>query len=104
LENRHRGKPTRYRSPRSRRKRDKREICPVCNRPLNTILTAIKHRGTGKKAHFDCVIKELKKYYCLKSRESIYYLGGGSFGVIETTGREGSRGFVIKKRIQYEER
>jgi len=104
VENRHRGRTRKYYTPRTRRKKEKREKCPLCNKPLNAIITAIKHRSSGKKAHFDCVIKELKKYYCLKPKESIYYLGGGSFGVIETTGEEGNRSFIIKKRIQYEER
>ena len=91
-----------YRGPHQRRKKP-REICPICGKPVNYLITAIVHRETGKKAHFDCIIKELRKSYQLKPREDIYYLGGGSFGIVETKGKKHS-GFVVKRRIQYEER
>lgn len=80
-----------------------REICPICNRPLKAVVTAIVHRETGRRAHFDCIIKELKKFYCLDSNDSICYLGGGAFGIIEMD-KSGKGDFVVKKRIQYEER
>jgi hypothetical protein len=79
-------------------------ICPICSRSINKLLTTIVHRETGKKAHFDCVLKELKKYYNLKQKEELYYLGGGSFGIIEISKGVSKNGFIIKRRIQYEER
>ena len=81
-----------------------RYICPICNRPLNVTMTAIVHKETSKKAHFDCVLKELKKSYQLNPKEELFYLGGGSFGIIERVKGKNSMGFVIKKRFQYENR
>ena len=81
-----------------------RYICPICNRPLNVTMTAIVHKETGKKAHFDCILKELKKSYQLTPKEELLYLGGGSFGIIERAKGKNSMGFVIKKRFQYESR
>lgn len=66
--------------------------------------TAIVHKETNKKAHFDCIVKELKKSYPLKPNEGICYLGGGGFGIIETSKGDRNKGFVVKKRIQYEDR
>jgi hypothetical protein len=93
----------RYRNYKSK-KGQPRSICPICNRPLNITITAIQHRETGKKAHFDCIHKELKKSYQLSPREELFYLGGGSFGIIERVKGKNSPGFIIKKRFQYEDR
>ena len=95
-----------YKKYRDYRKREKakREICPVCDKPINKIITAITHKETKKKAHFDCILKELKKYYHLKPNEEVYYLGGGSFGIVEGSKGSKAKGFSIKRKIQYEEK
>jgi len=92
-----------YRGYRPRRDRKPKELCPICNKPVSYLITAVVHRETGKKAHFDCIIKELRRSYQLKPREDVYYLGGGIFGVVETKGKKNSS-FIVKRRIQYEER
>lgn len=94
----------RYRGGRSRRNKKPRDICPVCNKPISFIPTTITHRESGKRAHFDCVVKELKKIQQLSSREEIYYLGSGTFGVVEMKKGKKPSGFVVKKRIPYEEK
>jgi hypothetical protein len=104
LNTHHHKRSHRYRRYKSRRKHFPKDICPVCNKPINKILTAIVHRDTGRKAHFDCIINEIKKSYPLKQREEVCYLGGGSFGIIEESKGNRAKGFIIKKRIQYEER
>ena len=95
------GKPRRYKPNKDR---GPRLICPICEKPINMTSTAIVHKETNKKAHFDCIVKELKKSYPLKPNEGICYLGGGGFGIIETSKGDRNKGFVIKKRIQYEDR
>jgi hypothetical protein len=100
----HRKKSHRYRRYKGRKKNIPRDICPVCSKPINKILTAIVHRETGKKAHFDCILNEIKKAHPLKNREEVYYLGGGTFGIIEESKGNRSKGFVIKRRIQYEDK
>ena len=92
-------KPKRYKPQKDKQPK---YICPVCDKPINIISTSIVHKETNKKAHFDCIVKELKKYYHLKPNEGICYLGGGGFGIIETLKSERAQGFVIKRRIQYE--
>jgi len=48
------------------------EICPICNKPIHRISTAILHKETGKHVHFDCILRELKKEYHLNPNEEIY--------------------------------
>jgi hypothetical protein len=79
-------------------------MCPLCNRPLNVTVTAIEHQESGNKAHFDCILNELKNRYQLSPKEEIMYLGSGSFGIIERVKGKSPLGFVIKKRFQYENR
>jgi len=94
----------RYRNYRYSRKYRPREICPVCSKPINKVLTTIVHKETGKKAHFDCILKMLKNHYNLKPNEDVYYIGGGSFGIIEESKGKNTKDFIIKRRIQYEEK
>lgn len=96
------GKYKKRKDYRDRTERLSGEICPICDKPLNAVVTAIIHRETGKKAHFDCILKELKKFYPLTPEEEIYYIGGGSFGIIQTA--NSAKGFIIKRRIKYEEK
>jgi hypothetical protein len=99
-----RKKYKRYRNYRHNRKHRPREICPVCSKPINKILTSIVHKETGKKAHFDCILRLLKTNYNLKPNEDVYYIGGGSFAIIEEAKGKKTRDFIIKRRIQYEEK
>lgn len=95
----------RYKDRRSLKRRGRGEFCPLCNKPLRALFTAIVHKETGNKAHFDCVLKELKKTYHLNPKEDIYYIGSGYFGIIERIKDDvGKQEFIVKKRIQYEER
>ena len=91
----------------NRKNKDKEknyEICPICNRPIHTIATSIIHKETGKRAHFDCLLRELKKEYHLKPDEDIFYIGAGRFGIVEKVKKGKNLNLVIKRRIQYEER
>ena len=87
-----------------KRKRKDYVTCPICNKPIYNISTTIIHRETGKRAHFDCLLRELKKEYHLNPNEEIYYIGAGRFGIVEKVKKGKSSGLVIKRRIQYEER
>ena len=79
--------------------------CPICGNRIRDQLTTVVHRETGKPAHFDCVISELKKAERIPEREKVYYLGGGCFGVVTEQRRSPNRTkIVVKKKIQYEDR
>jgi hypothetical protein len=50
------------------------------------------------------VIRELHDSNEVAPQEKICYLGGGSFGILEFRPPGGPSRFVIRKRIQYEEK
>jgi len=66
--------------------------------------SALTHRATGRPAHFECILKELRESNELLPQEKLCYLGGGSFGILEMRPPGGPSRFVIRKRIQYEEK
>jgi hypothetical protein len=78
--------------------------CPVCGQPVRDLPSAVAHRPGGEPAHFDCILNEVRSANQLGPQERICYLGSGAFGVVtfRTEGNLGS--YVIKRRIQYEDR
>ena len=74
-------------------------LCPVCQRPVRELASAIAHRETGGPAHFDCILKVLREEHRPAENEKICYLGNGSFGVVQF--RAPMR-FFVRKRVQYE--
>jgi hypothetical protein len=49
-------------------------------------------------------MRELRDSNELAPQERICYLGGGSFGILEFRQQGGPGKFIIRKRIQYEEK
>ena len=74
-------------------------LCPVCQRPVRELASAIAHRETGEPAHFDCILKLLREEHNPGENEKICYLGNGSFGVVQF---RGPMRFFVRKRVQYE--
>lgn len=80
-------------------------LCPICEEPIYIISEAIVHKDTGRRAHFDCVLKSIESEYELSKGERVVYLGGGSFGIIRDKESSHSKmKFFVKERIQYEVR
>lgn len=79
-------------------------ICPICNRKIYNITTTILERETKKLAHFDCIIKQIKKSEKLRRYEAICYVGGGNFAVVSYRNSIGKNDFTIVKKIKYEEK
>ncbi|MBI4978882.1 MAG: hypothetical protein HZC28_15500 [Spirochaetes bacterium] len=79
-------------------------VCPICDKPIIISNQAIRHRESGKPAHFDCVLRALRDVMKPAQGEKIAYLGGGSFGVIQERNNHGRTRFVIRESMQYEER
>jgi hypothetical protein len=77
--------------------------CPVCQKPIRELASALSYKGTGAPAHFDCVLKELREAHEMTPQEKICYLGGGSFAILQFKNGGGSR-FTIRKKIPYEEK
>ena len=76
-------------------------LCPLCQKPVRELASAIAHRETGAPVHFDCVLKALREEHNPGENEKICYLGNGSFGVVQFRGGSPMR-FFVRKRIQYE--
>jgi hypothetical protein len=78
--------------------------CPICGKQVRELSSALTHRPTQQPAHFDCIVRELREANPMAPQEKLVYLGGGTFGILEFRPQGGPAGFVIKKRIQYEEK
>jgi len=81
-------------------------ICPICDMPIRNHYIAIRHDGSDKLAHFDCILKELRKKYHSKLTNNfkIYYIGAGNFGIVrEYFDRRGNlKSYRIIEKIEYE--
>jgi hypothetical protein len=78
--------------------------CPICGKTVRDLASALTHRISRQPAHFDCIMQELRDTNEISPQEKICYLGGGCFGILEFRPSGGPGHFVIKKRIQYEEK
>ena len=78
--------------------------CPVCGKAVRELASALTHRVSRVPAHFDCVVRELRDTNEMNAQEKLCYLGGGTFGILEFRPPGGPSRFVIKRRIQYEEK
>lgn len=78
--------------------------CPVCGKPVRELASALTHRVSRQPAHFECIMKELRESNEIAPQERICYLGSGCFGILEFHPSGGPSRFVIRKRIQYEEK
>lgn len=101
------GSPRHGSSRSSRRRRTARgrqnsPLCPVCQKPVRDLYSAITHRDSGSPAHFDCILQNLRVANDLSPSEKLCYLGGGTFGIIQYRNPQSPIRFLIRKRIQYE--
>jgi hypothetical protein len=92
---------------RGNRRPDKPEIdfplCPLCQKAVRDLASAITHKESGAPAHFDCILKTLRGVHAVQQNEKICYLGKGSFGIVQFRQNPGPMRFLIRKRIQYED-
>jgi hypothetical protein len=85
-----------YRRPRVKRNFPE---CPICNKSVKYLLTAISVGDDNKPAHFDCVLKQISEKEELGPKEKISYIGNGNFAIVN--GKPG-KDLSIKKTVQYE--
>ena len=78
--------------------------CPLCGKPVRELASALTHRVSRQPAHFDCIVGELRDSTDIAPQEKLCSLGAGGFGILEFRPPGGPSRFVIKKRIQYEEK
>lgn len=79
-------------------------ICPKCGQPITDVSSAITDKESGKPAHFDCILNQLKQTEQVGENEKIAYIGQGRFAVIYYENPRDQRHFTIKKIIEWEER
>jgi len=81
-----------------------RSECPYCGKPVNDLSSALSDPATGTPIHFDCVLRKLSDRESLQEGESLTYIGGGRFGVIQFPNPQDTSHFVIKRIIQWEDK
>lgn len=78
-------------------------ICPICNKPIANMMTALANDDSKSYVHFDCVYDKLKSKVTMKGNERFSYIGNGTFAVIEDYKDGQYSKFRIKHQIQFSE-
>jgi hypothetical protein len=76
--------------------------CPICAKQINDTKFTFVDEATGKKAHFDCIMDRIRKSEGIEKGQKLYYLGGGSFGVVEERKSKNKFDIQIKRRFTYD--
>lgn len=79
-------------------------ICPLCNKPVSEISSAIQDKTSGNPVHFECVMEKLTQSEPVGQNEKICYIGQGRFGILYFENPRDQRHFTIKKIIEWESR
>ncbi len=80
---------------------NQKTICFICQKPISNKYDVVNNKD--EKAHFNCVLKNLSKKEKLRKNQSIFYIGGGDFAVVEHYSKS-PYDFKILKKIKYENR
>ncbi len=79
-------------------------ICPICQKPIEDLASAISDKATGQPAHFDCVLQKLSAAESLAANQSVAYIGQGRFAVITRENPSDTKHFKIEKIIDWEDK
>jgi len=77
-------------------------LCIWCEKPIREFSSAISDPETGKSVHFDCVIKRIAEREKLEKGDTVGYIGGGRFGVINFSNPQDMKKFRIRKIFEWE--
>ena len=75
-------------------------MCPVCEKSIRDVYSAVAYGQNQEAAHFECVLEAIRAERALGQNEKVCYLGAGTFAVIRVGG---SGGFTVAERIRYED-
>ncbi len=78
-------------------------VCPICNKSITNMMTALLDETSEGYAHFDCVYDKLKARVTLKESERLSYIGNGAFAIIEDYKDGQALKFRIKQQFQFSE-
>ena len=78
--------------------------CTWCDKPIKDLATAICEPDTGNPVHFDCVMNSIAEKEFLEAGDTVSYIGGGRFGIINYSNFPDTKSFKIKKIFEWEVR
>jgi hypothetical protein len=78
--------------------------CPYCGKPIRDLAMALTDKASGAAVHFDCVIARLAENETLDRGDAVTYIGGGRFGVVHFNNPQDTRGFTVKKIVEWEDK
>jgi hypothetical protein len=76
--------------------------CVWCGKPIDDFSTALSDPASGQAGHFDCAVSRLSERERLETGDTVGYIGGGRFGVINFENAENPKTFRIKKILEWE--
>jgi len=76
--------------------------CVWCGKPVKEFSTAFSDPETGKPVHFDCAVSRIAERERLEKGDTVGYIGGGRFGVINFSNPQNAKKFKIKKVLEWE--
>lgn len=76
-------------------------FCPVCQKQIFDLASALASKNGGQPVHFDCALAQVAEMERLEADEHIAYIGHGSFAVV-TYRDKSMTAFAIKRRIPWE--
>ncbi|MDR0323375.1 MAG: hypothetical protein LBI12_02875 [Treponema sp.] len=76
--------------------------CAWCGKQIADITTAISDKDTGTPVHFDCVIARIAEAETMEANDSVCYIGGGRFGIVNYNNPPDAKDFSIKKIFEWE--
>ncbi|MCL2600608.1 MAG: hypothetical protein FWD88_05455 [Treponema sp.] len=77
-------------------------LCIRCEKPIKEFSTALLDPETGQSLHFDCAISQIAEKEKLEKGDTVGYIGGGRFGIINFGNSQDTRKFRIKKIFEWE--
>ena len=76
--------------------------CAYCGKPIQDIAAAINDPASGQAVHFDCVRERIAASEPLGEGDTVTYIGGGRFGIVNIPNPNDPKRFQIKKILQWE--
>lgn len=76
--------------------------CPLCNKPIYDLASALADKESGGPVHFDCALRRVADRETLAPGEKLVYIGSGAFAVVEFKDKAESA-FTVKRRLPFEE-
>jgi hypothetical protein len=76
--------------------------CAICHKTITEPAEALVDKTSGGVVHFDCILRKMGEREKTENNETVCYIGGGRFGIVERPNPRDMRFFKIKRIIEYE--